>query len=146
VVLAPADVLHRFVDVVEEDLRLTAATRRIGGHEVGEPAVVRADAGQAELEVLGAGCRCDDHARGEERRHGVREHDLGRHALGVEIGVATVVVPVAAATVVLQVAEGVLVLAPPRVEGGLVLGGEVLAVLGVVATCVAVGRDDRVAR
>ena len=114
---------------------------------VGEPAVVRADAGQPVLVLVGLGRpREEDEAR-EERRHRVGEHDLGHDAVGLFVGEPALVVPVAdaAAVFLLQIAERVLVLVAPRVEVVEVRGIEVLAVHLVAAAGVRVGGDDRVA-
>ena len=142
--VARADVGDGLVDVVEEELPEADPAVRVPGLEVGQPAVVGADADEADRQVLVARGGGDHDTGREERRDGVREHDLAGHALGVEVAVAAVVVPVPAAPVVLEVTERVRVLAPPRVEVVDVLLREVLAVLGVAAPGVAVGRDDRV--
>ena len=144
-VLGPAHVGDRFVDIVEEDLREAGAALGMIGAEVGEPAVVSPQSGEAQLEIVGRRRGRDDLAGGEERRHRVREDDLGDDAVLAEIAQPALVVPVAGPTVVLQIAERVLVAAPPRVELVVVLGFEALAVLLMVAARVTVGRDDRVA-
>ena len=106
---------------------------------------MRADADEATLVVVGRRCGRDHRAGGEERRHRVRERDLGDDAVGVEVGDAALVVPVAGAAVVLEVAERVRVLPAPGVELLLPFLGEVLAVRRVVGAGVAIRRDDRVA-
>ena len=144
VLLDPTDVGDRLVDVVEEDLADAGASLRVLAAPVGEPAVVRPDAGEAQLEVVGGRrAREQRHAR-EERRDRVREDHLADDAVGLELGDAPLVVPVAVALGALQIAERVLVLRPPRVEVVEVPVLEVAAV-GVVARArVAVGRDQRV--
>ena len=68
VLVAPDDVVDRFVDVVQEDLRLPGAAPGRLRTEVGEPAVVGPDAGEAGGEVLGRRGRRDHRAGREERR------------------------------------------------------------------------------
>ena len=122
VLLGPVDVGDRVVDVVQEDLRETGAASGPLVAEVDEPAVVRADADESALVVVGRRRGGDHRAGGEERRHRVRERDLGDDAVGVQVGDAALVVPVAGAAVVLEVAERVGVLAAPGVELLLPLG------------------------
>ena len=55
VVVRPADLLHRRVDVVEQDLRDAGATSGRAGAEVGQPAVVRLQPGPAQFEVVRVG-------------------------------------------------------------------------------------------
>ena len=78
--LGPVDVLHRLVDVVERHQRLPVQPARRLGAEVDHPAVER-HVGLAGLLRVG---RVVDAAGGERRT--VREEDLGRHALGLEVG------------------------------------------------------------
>jgi hypothetical protein len=140
----PLDVLQRLVDVVQEDLADAGAALGEAGAPLGHPPVVGADAGEPLAELLGARRTGEQNEAGEERRDGVGEHDLGDDAVGLEVAVALVVVPVADAPAVLQVAERVLVLLAPRVELGDHVGVEVRPVHLVAAAGVAVGGDDRV--
>ncbi len=144
VLVTPDDVLHRLVDVVEEDLGLAGPSRRCFRAEVGEPAVVGADAREASREFLGRR-RGRDHRTGrEERRDRVREDDLRDDTFGLLVGDASLAVPVPGAPVALEITERVRVLAAPRVELVAPLGREVLAVLRVRCTGVTIGRDDDV--
>ena len=144
--MAPLDVGDRVVDVVQEDLADARALVRLLGHEIDHPPVMGPDTCVAQLVLLRGGrLREQDEAR-EEGRHGVREDHLGDHAVSLHVGVAALGVPVADAEIgVLQILERVLVLVPPRVELGDVLGIEVLPVLRMAATGVGVGGDDDVA-
>ena len=146
VLLDPPDVGDGLVDVVEEDLADAGAALRVLGAPVGEPAVVRPDAGEAQLEVFGGRRpRQQRHAR-EERRHRVREDDFTDDSVGLELGHAPLAVPVAVASAVLQVTERVLVLLPPRVEVVEILRVEVRAVGLVAGAGVTVGGNERVRR
>ena len=144
VLLDPLHVLDRVVDVVQEDLADAGATLREAAAPVGHPAVVRADAGEPVLVLVGRRRAGEEDEAREERRDGVGEHDLGDDAVGLFVADAALVVPVADPAAVLQVAERVLVLLAPGVEVVEVLLLEVLAVHLVVRAGVAVGRDDRV--
>ena len=57
VLLGPADLVDRVVDVVQEDLREPGAPAGRRGAEVGEPAVVRLQPGPPALVVLGRSAR-----------------------------------------------------------------------------------------
>ena len=147
VLLDPPDVVDGVVDVVHEDLADAGAPLGEPVAEVDQPAVVRADARQPVLVVLGLRRRREQDEAGEERGHGVREDHLTDHTVGVLLAVAHLVVPVAQPTVRArrEVLVRVGVLGAPRVEVVEVLLLEELAVLRVAPTGVAVGRDDRVA-
>src|ERR671934_41933 len=95
---------------------------------VGEPAVVGADAGQPELELLGGRRPGHERPRGEEWRHGVREDHLGDDPVGFHLGDAPNVVPVARAEIALEILERVLVRAAPAIELVAVCRVEVRAV------------------
>jgi len=136
VLLRPLDVADGFVDVVEEDLRNAGASLGSERHEVGEPAVVGADAGQPARELLGRRRARDHRAGREERRHGVRKDHLRRSAVGLLLLPPHRVVPVAEASVTVEVLERVLVAVAPRVELVAVVGVEVLAVLLVAPAAV----------
>ena len=141
----PVDVGDGVIDVIQEDLPDAGAPVGRDRAEVGEPAVVRPDAGQAQLVLLGRR-RTGDHGTGrEERRHRVREDHLADDTVGLELAEAALVVPVARAQVAVEILVRVLVAVAPRVELVAVLRVEVLAVLLVAAAGVGVGRDQRVA-
>jgi hypothetical protein len=143
--LDPLHVGDGVVDIVEEDLADSGALDRLSVAEVDHPAVVGADAGAAQLVLVGLGRPGEQHEPRVEGGHGVGVDDLGDDAVGELVGVTAVVVPVAHAQVgVAQVLPRVLVLTAPGVEGVAVLRVEVLAVLLVGATGMAIGRDDRV--
>jgi hypothetical protein len=86
--LGPADlgddVLHRGGDGQQDH---PAVVFGVFGDELREPAVVRAGAGHAQLRVLVA-ARAEAHAEGGGGAAvpgvGVREHDLGGHAVAVQ--------------------------------------------------------------
>ena len=145
VLLAPDGIGDRIVDVVDEDLTDTGATLGRLVHVVDHPAVVGAHTGETMLVLIGLGRLGEQHEAREEGRNRVRVDDLGHHAIGELIGVATIAVPVADAQIgVLQILEGVLVLLAPGIEVGDVLLLEVLAVLSVTSTGMCVCRDDDV--
>ncbi len=144
VLLDPAHVGDGLVDVVEEDLADAGAALRVLAAPVREPAVVRPDAGQAQLEVFRLRRPGQQRHAREERRHRVRENDLTDDTVALELGDAPLAVPVAVAVAALEVAERVLVLRPPRVEVVEVLRVEVGAVRVVAGAGVAVRRDERV--
>src|SRR4051812_45721844 len=58
----------------------------------------------------GFGGSGEEHEAREERRHGVREHDLADDAIGFELRVAKLVVPVPHAAISPQVGERIAVL------------------------------------
>ena len=70
--LRPADLRHRRVDVVEQDLRHPRAPTWGVGTEVGEPAVVRLQALPTQLVLAGLRWARGEVARREERRDRVR--------------------------------------------------------------------------
>jgi hypothetical protein len=140
--VAPAHVGDRVIDVVEEDLPDPGAPLREARAPVGEPAVVRADAGEAQLVLLGHRRARDDRARREERRDRVGERHLRDDAVGLLLRDPPFVVPVLRAPARLQVLERVAVSAAPAVEVVEVPLLEVRAVHLVVAAGVAVGGDQ----
>jgi len=116
------------------------------GHEVSQPPVVRSNPGEPPwIVVRGRRWREQDEA-GEKRRDRIREDDLGHDPVGLHVAPAAFRVPVAHAIArVPKVAEGVLVLPAPGVKVFDVRRVQVLPVLGMAATGVAVRGDDRVA-
>ncbi len=84
--------------------------------EVGQPAVVRLEAGPAALVVGLAGWKGDEAALLEEGRDGVREQHLGGDPVGVVLGQAPVRVPAAVGGGRQQVGERVDVGGGPGVE------------------------------
>jgi hypothetical protein len=95
VLLDPVDVGDRVVDVVEEDLSDPGAPVGLAGAEVGEPPVVRANAREPVLVLVGLRRPREQHEVREERGNRVREHDFTDDAVLLEITNAPVVVPVA---------------------------------------------------
>ena len=145
VVVDPFHFFDRDVHIVEEDLADAGASFGKTRAPVREPPVVRAQPLPTPAVVLRVlGCAGDDRTGREERRHRVRERDLGDDAVLLQVLVAALVVPVARSTVVLQVPKRIGVLAAPRVELCLPLSREVLAVLLVAPAGVTIRRDDRV--
>ena len=72
-----------FVEVSEQDLAHPGAPLGRQGAEVGQPAIVRTQAGPAQLELAGGLRWRGGQARlRKERRHGIGEDDLPRDAFG----------------------------------------------------------------
>ena len=138
---------HRRLDVVQGDLRDAGAAAGRVGAEVGEPAVVRLEAGPPPFHVARGERRglAGERDLGEERRHGVREDDLGDLAVELEVAAAARRVPVALALVAEQVLVRDLVGGGPRVELVEPPGLEVGPVVVDAAAGMAVGRDHDVA-
>ena len=135
------------VDVVQEDLTDAGSPAGLAIAEILHPAVVGLEAGPATVVVLLGRRTGEEDEAGIEGRHGVGEEDLADDTVLQLVGVAALVVPVADAEVgVAEVLPRVLVLTPPGVELVAPLGIEVLAVLLVAPTGVAVRGDDRVRR
>ena len=90
VVLRPVDLGHGGRDVVGEDLGESAPDGPGScGTPVGQPPVVRRQPGLALFVLQPAGRWANDELTGgEERRHGVGEHDLGRLQIGLELPLA----------------------------------------------------------
>jgi hypothetical protein len=144
VLLDPAHVGDRIVDIVEEDLADAGTALGKLVAPIDQPAVVGRHPGMA-VAVLLVGRRLgEQHEAGEERRDGVGEHHLGGDAVCLLLGVAHLVVPVAQLPLVAQVLVRVLVLAAPGVKVRNELGVEVLPIGLVAAAGVTVGRNDRV--
>lgn len=115
------------------------------GAEVGEPAVVGAQARPALLGLRAGGRGGHEGGAGEERRDGVREDDLGDDAVGLHLGQAAGGVPVAVGGVGEQVRVRVDVGRRPGVEVLVVRGLQVGPVVEEVGVGVAVGGDHGVA-
>ena len=84
------------IEIPEQDLAHPGASLRRQRAEVGQPAIVRTQAGPAQLELPG-GLRW---GRGQarlrkERRHGIGEKNLPGDAFPIQIRVAAIAVPVA---------------------------------------------------
>ena len=146
VLLDPAGVGDGVVEVVDEDLADPGPPFGAFGDEVNQPSVVGPDARQAvPVFVAVAGRRREEHEAGEEGGDRVREEDLRHDTVGLHVRPPALRVPVAHPLAgVPEVPEGVLVLAPPGVEIFQELAVEVLPVLGVAATGMAVGGDQGV--
>ena len=140
----PAHVGDRLVDVVQVDEADARALLRILGAPVGQPAVVRADALEAQPVVLGPRVAADQHAGLEERRHRVREDHLADDAFLLHVGHALDVVPVLVLLAADVLLLRVLVAAAPGVELVAQRGLEVIAVGLDARAGVGVGGDDDV--
>ena len=114
--------------------------------EVGEPAVVGLQPGPSRLQVAGVGGRglVGEAGLREERRHGVREDDLGDDAVGLELLQPAVGVPVAVAVRALHVLVRDLVRRRPGVEIVMPARRQIGPVVGDPAAAVTVGGDDDV--
>ena len=146
VLLDPRRVRDGVVDVVQEDLPDAGPLDRTPRAEVHHPAVVGVDPRPPAGVVVGLRGPGEQDEPRVEGRHRVGEQHLAHDAVGELVGVASLVVPVPDAQIgVPEVLPRVLVLAratrrTPRGTSAI----EVLAVLGVAATGVRVGGDDRV--
>ena len=109
---------------------------------VGQPSVVGPDARQSQLVVFGNRRTGHDRAGREERRDGVGKDHLGDDAVCFELGDSAVVVPVAVPGASAEVFERVRVLRPPGVELCVVARLEIGPVLLVIASGVAVRRNE----
>ena len=114
--LRPADLVERVVEVVEEDLHAPGASARRLRAEVGEPAVVRLHSGPAPLVVLGGRLQRGEVSLREERRHRVREEHLGDDALRLGLLEPPSAVPVAVRGRREQIGERIDVRVRPGVE------------------------------
>ena len=135
------DILDRLVEVVGQDQSDAGAAHWIFGAEILQPAIVRADAGQALLVVFRLRRMGGDDALAIERRHGVGEHNFADDALAVLILVADAVIPVAHLLAAVVLLRRVLVAAAPFVKCLAPLRIEVFAVLSMAAAAVGVGGD-----
>ena len=142
----PVDLHDRCLDIVRENLGEAGAATREVLAPLGEPPVVGPQPGPSLIELLsGAGRSGHQEARGEERRDGVREHDLARKAVGLELPLTHLVVPVADLRLVGEVFPRVREVGSPGVEVVVVRGLEIVAVRVEVGASVAIGRDEGVA-
>src|SRR5207302_11438014 len=91
----------------------TGETGRKARTPVCKPAVVCADTCAAMFVFVGPRRSCKQHEAREERRHGVREHDLADNALLFELRVAELVVPVACTAFPTEIGEWVAILPAP---------------------------------
>ena len=147
------------VDVVEEDLREPGPPVRRLAAEVGQPAVVRAQAGEPELVFL-AGPRpgSGEHPGRIERRCRVREEDFRGDPLAVEVLESQPAVPVQrrrhrsnpeavvhGPVLVQLLRPSVVEVARPRVERLVITALEVRLVVPKIGTTVAVRRDHDLA-
>ena len=142
--LRPANLVERVVDVVQEDLREPGAAAGRGRAEVGDPAVVRLQPGPTPLVVGGRRLERGEIALREERRHRVREEHLGDDALRLGLLQPALAVPVAVRGRRLQIGEGIDVRVGPGVELVVPARREVRLVLAQLGAGVTVDRDDRV--
>ena len=117
VLLDPRDILNRIVDVVQEELADPRTLNGLAPAEVGEPSIVRQDAGTTVFILFRLGrARKEDESR-VERWHCVREHDFADDAVGELVSIPTIIVPVANAKVgVAEILPRVLVFSTPRVK------------------------------
>ncbi len=133
------------VEVPEQNLAHPGAPLGRHSAEVGQPAIVRTQAGPAQLE-LPTGLRLGGSQTRlrKERWHGIGEEDLPRDAFPIQLRVSPTAVPVALGVGLGEVAERVDVCLCPAVEFVPVLRIEVLAIVEQVSAGVAVSRNDRV--
>ena len=145
VLLDPAHVVDRVVDVVQEDLPDPGTPLRELAAPVDEPAVVCAYPRKTVLVGLRGGLRREEDKARKEGWHRVREDHFPDDVVALLVTISLVVVPIPDAIVVrAEVLVRVLVLVAPRVEVVEVFLGEILAVHRVTRAGMAVGRDDRV--
>ena len=139
------DLGQRVVEVVEQDLADAGVPARNLRAEVGEPAVVGAEAGHPQFVLGRRRQRREQVAAREERRHGVGEQHLGGDAVGLELALAALAVPAAIRVrhhlVEVRIDERL----RPGVELVEAARLEVRPVVGQIGTAVPVGADDRVA-
>ncbi len=144
VLLPPADLGERVVDVVQEDLREPGTPAGRGAAEVGHPTVVRLQTRPTMVVVERGRLECREVALREEGRHGVREQHLGREPLRLRLLQAPLAVPVAVRGRRLQVGVGIDVGGGPGVELVVPARSEVRLVLVQFGARVTVDGDDGV--
>ena len=143
-VLCPTNLGDGVVDIVQQDLDDAATTSPVLLAELGQPPIVRLEAGPPTCVVGRGRHRRQQAGGGEERRNRVREQDLGRDAVGVELAGATLVTPVAIGVGAHEVAPRVHVGIGPGVELGVPTSGQVRPVVTQVGARVAIGRHDHI--
>ena len=100
------------------------------------------DPGEPQVVVLRCRGTGDDRPGGKERGDRIGEEDLGHDTVVLELGDPALLVPVPVLRPTREVLERVRVLRPPCIELVQVLGLQVGAVLLVVPSGMAVGRDE----
>lgn len=140
--MTPPGVLDGIIDVVQEDLPDAGAAVCVFPTPVGEPSVVRPDTGEPQVVVIRCRGTCDHRTCRKEGWDRIREENLCDDTIGLELGDPALLVPVAILGPTRQVLERIRVLAAPCIELVQVLGFQIGAVLLVVATGMAVGRDQ----
>ena len=141
----PGDLRHGVVDVVEEDLRHAGTTSRRFRTEVGQPAVVRPEAGPAQLVALRGRWPRQQIARGKEGRNGVGEQDLRHDAIVLELALTCRRVPIAICRLAPKILVRIHIGLCPDIELVEISTLEVVPIVQHLRAGVAVGRNHDVA-
>src|SRR5699024_3280956 len=113
VLLDPANVLDRIINIVEEDLSDPSSAFRKFITEILQPTIMGLNTGPALVVLFGGrGLGEEDEAR-EERRNGVWENDFSDDPISFLLLIAEFVVPVAEAPIVAEILIRILVGATP---------------------------------